>query len=179
MEVCYGSDDCYRPFGRPLPHHDDAPFAEERNRYLRHCAERGATPASLKIKRNEQWTRVIGRFLRWCIQTNRQLRDLQAVDIDAYFVSQTTRRWSRVSVANTASALRVFLRYAGKRGMLADSLAGSICRPRLYRQESLPYAPNWSDVHPKAVCPARACSRRPQVCPAATYAGSCLGPDLG
>lgn len=213
---------------------NDAPFAEERNRYLRHCAERDATPASLRIKRNEllwiatrlgpdcssegidiealrriaierqqahgaltaarrvvdigrpwlrflgwwrepsagfeyqsqldeyvrwmrdergftpstleQWTRVIGRFLRWCNPTDRQLRDLQAADIDAYFVTQAAGRWSRVSVANTASALRVFLRYAGKRGMCADSLAGSICRPRLYHQESLPYAPNWSDV---------------------------------
>ncbi|MFQ6186640.1 tyrosine-type recombinase/integrase [Sinorhizobium meliloti] len=214
-------------------HGDDAPFADERNRYLRHCAEGGATQASLKIKRNEllwiaarlgrdasvgidiealrriaidreqahgavtaarrvvdigrpwlrflgwwrepsarfeyqsqldeyvrwmreergftpstleQWTRVIGRFLRWCDQTNRQLGDLQAADIDAYFVTQATGRWSRVSVAATASGLRVFLRYAGKRGMCADRLAGSICRPRLYRQESLPYAPNWSDV---------------------------------
>ena len=34
-------------------HLDDAPFADERDRYLRHCAEHGATPASLKIKRNE------------------------------------------------------------------------------------------------------------------------------
>lgn len=215
-------------------HNDDAPFAKERNRYLRHCAERGATPFSLRTKRSEllwiatrlgpdaasegidiealrriaierqqahgavtaarrvvdigrpwlrflgwwrepsagfeyqnqldeyvrwmrdergftpstleQWTRVIGRFLRWCDRTNRQLGDLQAGDIDAYFVTQATGRWSRVSVANTASALRGFLRYAGKRGMCADSLAGSICRPRLYRQESLPYAPDWSDV---------------------------------
>lgn len=103
--------------------------------------ERGFTPSTL-----EQWTRVIGRFLRWCDQTNRQLGDLQAADIDAYFVTQATGRSSRVSVAATASGLRVILRYAGKRGRCADRLAGSICRPRLYRQESLPYAPNWSDV---------------------------------
>jgi integrase/recombinase XerD len=32
---------------------DDAPFADERYRYLRYCAEGGATAASLKIKRNE------------------------------------------------------------------------------------------------------------------------------
>jgi integrase/recombinase XerD len=212
----------------------DMPFAYERNRYLRYCAERGATPGSLKIKHNEllwialrlgpnvpsegidievlrgiaierqqahgavtaaqrvvdigrpwlrflgwwrepssgfeyqnqleeyviwmrdergftpstleQWTRVVGRFLRWCDETHRQLGDLQAVDIDAYFVSQATGRWSRVSVATTASALRVFLRYAGKRELCANNLAGSIDRPRLYREESLPYAPNWSDV---------------------------------
>jgi hypothetical protein len=32
---------------------NDVPFADERERYLRYCAEQGATPASLKIKRNE------------------------------------------------------------------------------------------------------------------------------
>ena len=30
-----------------------APFTDERNRYLRHCALHGARPAVLKIKRNE------------------------------------------------------------------------------------------------------------------------------
>jgi integrase/recombinase XerD len=211
----------------------DAPFAAERDRYLRHCAEHGATPGSLKIKRNEllwiairldpdthegigievlhrianerkrlhgavtaarrvvdigrpwlrylgwwreptvvfqyqnqldqyvtwmrdergftpstleQWSRTIGRFLRWCEQTNRQLGDLDAEDVDDYFVTQGMGRWSRVSVANTASAVRGFLRYAAMQGMCADRLAASICRPRLYQQESLPYAPDWSDV---------------------------------
>jgi len=32
---------------------DDAPFGDERNRYLRHCAEHGAAPAVVKVKRNE------------------------------------------------------------------------------------------------------------------------------
>jgi integrase/recombinase XerD len=102
--------------------------------------ERAFTPSTV-----EQWSRMIGRFLGWCEQTNRQLSDLRAEDIDAYFVSQATGRWARVSVANTASALRGFLR-AAKRGMCADHVAASICRPRLYQQESLPYAPDWSDV---------------------------------
>src|SRR5271166_2864424 len=39
--------------GWPADHGDDAPFVDERNRYLRHCAEHGAAPAVLKIKRNE------------------------------------------------------------------------------------------------------------------------------
>ena len=214
-------------------HQDDAPFAGERDRYLRHCAEHGATPASLIIKRNEllwiaprlapdahkgvgievlqrignerqnlhgavtaarrvvdigrpwlrflgwwrepavvlqyqsqldryvtwmrdergftpatveQWSRMIGRFLCWCEQTNRQLGDLHIEDVDDYFVTQATGRWSRVSVANTAAALRGFLRYTAMQGMCADRLAASICSPRLYQQESLPYAPDWSDV---------------------------------
>ena len=39
----------------------EAPFLPERERYLRHCADSGATPGSLTIKRNELiW---IARFL--------------------------------------------------------------------------------------------------------------------
>lgn len=33
--------------------HNEAPFAIERDRYLRHCEDSGATPNSLKVKRNE------------------------------------------------------------------------------------------------------------------------------
>lgn len=211
----------------------DVPFADERNRYLRHCAAHGASPASLKIKRNEilwiarhldpdadlgvgmpellpiaqarqtlhgaatavrrvidigrpwlrflgwwresavplsyqreldryvawmrdergftastveQWGRTTTRFLRWCEQENRQLVNLRAKDIDNYIATQGTGRWARVSTANTASALRGFLRYAAKEAWCPDRLAASISRPRLYQQESLPYAPDWSDV---------------------------------
>jgi integrase/recombinase XerD len=41
------------------------------------------------------------------------------------------------------SALRAFLRYAGKEGWCTDRLAESISRPRLYQHESLPYAPDF------------------------------------
>ena len=212
---------------------DDAPFADERRRYIRHCAEGGATAASLKIKRDEllwiaahlgpnasegidiealqriaterqqlhgavtaarrvvdigrPWLRFLGwwrepailfsyqshldryiawmrddrgftpstveqlgrtirRFLRWCEQVNRQLGDLRAEDIDDYIATQGTGRWARVSTANIASTLRGFLRYAAKEAWCSDRLASSISRPRLYQQESLPYAPDWSDV---------------------------------
>jgi integrase/recombinase XerD len=33
--------------------HHDAPFADERERYLQHCAEQGATRATLRVKSNE------------------------------------------------------------------------------------------------------------------------------
>jgi site-specific recombinase XerD len=220
--------------GQPADHRrDDAPFGDERDRYLRHCAEHGAAPAAVKTKRIEllwiasrldpdarqgvgmevlwrialerqklhgavtaarrvvdigrpwlrflgwwreqtavfqyqdlfdryiawmrdergftpstveQWGRKTGRFLHWCEQTNRQLADLKFSDIDDYFAAQGTGRWSRISVANTASALRGFLRYAATQGMCPDRLSSAICRPRLYQQESLPYAPDWSDV---------------------------------
>lgn len=103
--------------------------------------ERGLTPSTV-----EQWGSMTGRFLLWCEQANRQLKDLRAEDIDNYIATQGAGRWGRVSIAHVASALRAFLRYAAKEAWCSDRLARSISRPRLYRQESLPYAPDWSDV---------------------------------
>jgi len=214
-------------------HFHDAPFADERARYLHHCAAHGARPGALRIKRNEllwlarhlgpnanqgvgmtelmpiarerqnchgattaarrvidigrPWLRFLGwwrepvvlfsyqsqldrylawmrdergftpstveqrgrttrRFLRWCEQAKKLLGDLRPEDCDNYFVTQGAGRWARVSMANMASALCAFLRYAAQEGWCSARLAELICRPRLYQQESLPYAPDWSDV---------------------------------
>jgi site-specific recombinase XerD len=103
-------------------------------------------PVSFMPSTVEQWGRTTTRFLRWCTQTGRQLRELTAGDIDNYVATQGKGRWKRVSIANTVSALRAFLRYAAKEGWCSNRLAESIARPRLYQQESLPYAPAWSVV---------------------------------
>lgn len=211
----------------------DPPFADERDRYLSHCAAHGARPAVLRVKRNEllwvarrlrpgaergvgmtelmpialerqnlhgaataarrvidigrpwlrflgwwrepalpflyrdqldryvawmrdergftpstveQWSRTTRRFLRWCGEAGRPLGDLTAGDIDNYVATQGKGRWKRVSTANMVSALRAFLRYATKEGWCSNRLAELISRPRLYQQESLPYAPDWSAV---------------------------------
>ncbi|WP_286295122.1 tyrosine-type recombinase/integrase [Aminobacter sp. SS-2016] len=103
--------------------------------------ERGLTSSTV-----EQWGRIAGRFLLWCEQSDHQLKDLKAEDIDNYIATQGAGRWGRVSIAHTVSALRGFLRYAAKEAWCSDRLATSMSRPRLYQQESLPYAPDWSDV---------------------------------
>lgn len=103
--------------------------------------ERGFTPSTV-----EQWGRTTARFLRWCAAAGRQLGELTAGDVDNYVASQGGGRWKRVSTANIVSALRAFLRYAAKEGWCSNRLAESIVRPRLYQQESLPYAPDWSVV---------------------------------
>jgi integrase/recombinase XerD len=103
--------------------------------------ERGFTPSTV-----EQWGRTTRRFLRWCGEAGRALRELTAGDIDNYIASQGKGRWTRISMANTVSALRAFLRHAAKEGWCSNRLAVSIFRPRLYQHESLPYAPDWSAV---------------------------------
>lgn len=214
--------------------HRDAPFADERERYLRHCAEQGATLATLRMKAKEllwlarhlgpgaaagvdmedlqgiarqrqslchgttaaqrliditrPWLKFLGWwrapvvelgfqrqlnqyvawmrderglsrqtverwhahakvFLQWCEKTNQQLATLRASDIDCYFVDEgARRRWSRVSISNAATALRAFLRYAAMLGMCDARLAMTVRRPRVYRHESVPRGPEWSDV---------------------------------
>jgi site-specific recombinase XerD len=93
----------------------------------------------------EMWRHQIGRFLQWCATANRHLGDLQPSDIDRYFV-EGAQRWSRVTVSGIASALRVFLRHAAAQGRCDAHLADTIQAPRVYQQESLPFAPDWSDV---------------------------------
>ena len=213
--------------------HGDAPFADERERYLQHCAEQGSTRATLRVKANEllwlaqhlesnasdgvniealqdivrerqsvcqgattarrlvdiarPWLRFLGWwrapvvkfrfqneldryvawmrderglsrltverwqahariFLLWCEQTDRRLATLQPGDVDRYFIDEGARRWSRVSVSNTAAALRAFLRYVAMLGGCDARLADTIRGPRIYRQESVPRGPGWSDV---------------------------------
>jgi integrase/recombinase XerD len=216
-----------------LTRHRIGPFAEERERYLQHCAEGGATPAALRVKANEllwlsqhlrrdaaqgtdiralqeiarertskckgvsterrlvdigrPWLRFLGwwraptaelrfqdyleryvtwmreergfssstvlqwrsnarDFLQWYERTDRPFCALEPSDVDLYFVTEGARRWSRVSTANIAAALRVFLRYMANCGECNPRVPEAIRGPRLYAQESLPSGPRWSDV---------------------------------
>ncbi len=216
-----------------LRRHQDAPFAAERDRYLQHCFESGATYGSLRIKSNEllwaahllgadashgidmeklqtivvrrtavqnsrtterrfiditrPWLRFLGwwkepivvfeyqsvldqycrwmhdergfsdstivswrdrvrNFLKWCSTTGRKLRLLQSSDIDNYFIDESAHHWNRVTVATMAGVLRIFLRYGASQGWCDPRLAQAIRGPRIYKQESLPFAPDWAVV---------------------------------
>jgi integrase/recombinase XerD len=213
--------------------HGDAPFADERKRYLQHCAEQGAPRATLRMKAKEllwlaqhleadasegvdmevlqdivrerqsvcqgattarrlvdiarPWLRFLGWwrapvvefrfqneldryaawmrderglsrltverwqahariFLQWREKTDQGLATLQPGDIDRYFVEEGARRWSRVSISNTAAALRAFLRHAAMLGLCDARLVETVRGPRVYRQESVPRGPGWPDV---------------------------------
>ena len=103
--------------------------------------ERGLTPCTIS-----QWRSRAATFLHWCASTGRDLEGLRPEDIDTYFVSFGAQRWSRISAGHMATLLRVFLRQAAMNGACSDTLADSICSPRRYTLESLPYALSWDDV---------------------------------
>jgi site-specific recombinase XerD len=118
------------------------PFQNQLDRYVAWMHdERGFSASTV-----EQWQRQIRAFLKWCWETNRQLSELQASDVDHYLAIGGAHRWSRISVSNIAGALRVFLRYSATAGACDPRLPTSIRGPRIYHLESLPFAPAWSDV---------------------------------
>lgn len=117
-------------------------FQDQLDRYVTWMRdERGFSPLTV-----ERWQAHVRMFLQWCEHTDRQLCTLQPSDVDHYFVSEGAGRWSRISVSHVASALRVFLRYMATHQACDPRLAEGIRGPRVYEQESLPYAPAWSDV---------------------------------
>lgn len=120
----------------------EIPFREQLDRYVVWMRdERGFSASTV-----HQWERRTAMFLRWCGETQRQLALLAPSDIDEYFVTVGAQRWSRVSASHMACSLRVFLRYAATLGACDRRLAQTIRGPRVYEQESLPWAPSWPDV---------------------------------
>jgi site-specific recombinase XerD len=55
-------------------------------------------------------------------------------------------KFTRATVQTYASSLRAFFRFAETRGWCNAGVAASIMAPRVFRQESLPSGPSWSDV---------------------------------
>jgi integrase/recombinase XerD len=118
------------------------PSFEQLERFIAWMREERGLSASTVA----QWSSRVTTFLRWCGQTGRDLATLCPEDIDAYFVTHGAPRWSRVSAGHMASMLRVFLRHAASLGACSSRLAETIRGPRIYEQESLPYALSWPDV---------------------------------
>jgi hypothetical protein len=91
---------------------DDAPFGDERYRYLRHCAEHGAAPAVVKVKRNQLlWiagrlgpdARPWLRFLGWWREPTAVFQYQDQLD-----------QWMRDERGFTASTVDLWGRKAGR-----------------------------------------------------------------
>jgi integrase/recombinase XerD len=117
-------------------------FQNELDRYVAWMRdERGLSRLTV-----DRW-RVHARiFLQWSEKTDQGLATLQPGDVDRYFVEEGARRWSRISISNTAGALRAFLRHAAMLGSCDARLVETVRGPRVYRQESMPRGPGWHDV---------------------------------
>lgn len=104
--------------------------------------ERGLSQRTIK---NRCWH--IEQFLRWYNPgKSRALSSVEVLDIDKFLQVYGSERWSRVSIATSAKALRAFFIYAGMRNWCNPRIGDSIQGPRLFAQEQLPLGTSWQDV---------------------------------
>ena len=64
----------------------------------------------------------------------------------AAFINERAKTLCKTGMLDSACALRVFLRYLHREGIVATDLACSVPRGRVYRQASIPRAIGWADV---------------------------------
>ncbi len=84
-------------------------------------------------------------FEAYLAQADMALAELTPAGIAA-FVSERAKTLCKTGMLDSACALRVFLRYLHREGIVATDLACSVPRGRIYRQASLPRAIGWEDV---------------------------------
>ena len=119
-----------------------APFSNLIDDFAACCSgDRGLSPVTV---RNYRWH--IGHFLSWWNERNRPFNDVSIRDIDEYISMKEARRWTRVSIASCAKALKTFFLHAERRAWCSSGIAASIQSPRIFKQEGLPGGPVWSDV---------------------------------
>lgn len=123
---------------RPIRTEASQPWLD---RFVDHLQDAGKAPTT---RTNYGWQ--VRHFLHWWKGQGRPLRQLRLGDLDRYFKHLSRRGWGRVSLATTAKALRQFLRFVEQRRGCSRGLAAAIESPRLYRHESLPAGPAWSEV---------------------------------
>jgi site-specific recombinase XerD len=87
----------------------------------------------------------VGEFLNWIGRQGKPLEEITLEDISGYFQSLTQRKLKRTSIALHVAKLRNFFRYAESKHWCRAGL-GALDAPRIYRLESLPRGPAWSDV---------------------------------
>jgi integrase/recombinase XerD len=102
--------------------------------------ERCLSPSTL-----HHYEKCIGSFLNWIYQQGKPLHEITLEDISRYFQSLAERRLKRTSIALHVAKLRNFFRYAESKHWCRTGLA-ALDAPRIYRLESLPRGPAWSDV---------------------------------
>jgi integrase/recombinase XerD len=102
--------------------------------------ERCLSPSTL-----HHYEKCVGAFWNWIDQQGKLLEAISLEDISRYFQSLTERRLKRTSIALHVAKLRNFFRYAESKHWCRTGLA-ALDAPRIYRLESLPRGPAWSDV---------------------------------
>ena len=140
-QFVYHATGLLRLLGRLHESRPEAAYAARLGAFLhfqRH--ERCLSPSTLY-----HYEMCVGEFLNWIDRQGKPLEEVSLEDISGYFQPLAQRKLKRTSIALHVAKLRNFFRYAESKHWCRAGLA-AIDAPRIYRLESLPRGPAWSDV---------------------------------
>jgi integrase/recombinase XerD len=134
--LCVALPDYARPSNKPaLPFSVSAPGF-----FVFLVNERGLRPTTL-----QSYIYTLRPFEAYLARADIALAELTPACITD-FLSERGKTLHKSGMLNSAGALRVFLRYLHREGIVATDLVRSVPRGRVYRQASIPRAIRWDDV---------------------------------
>lgn len=140
-EFVFHATNWMRLLGRLREPEVKRPFAAETDAFLQFAVgERGLSPSTIRHYRV-----CVSEFLCWVEGQNKALLEVTLEDLSSYLQVLAQRGLKRTSIALHVAKLRNFLRFAESRHWCRSGLS-VLDAPRIYRLESLPRGPAWSDV---------------------------------
>ena len=118
------------------------PFKPELDSFLNELREqRGYSPETISTRMS-----ALNLFFEWLGKLGISLKELSPQILASYFVQNKARGWKKATIKAYGNSIRVFLRYAARRGWCAPGLAETIHSPRIYSMAGLPEGPNWDQI---------------------------------
>lgn len=131
----------FEPTGRP---HHAQPFADVAPGFFDYLVEeRGLRPASVlgyrhHLDRFEAYLRRIGVA---------SIGELSPTILSAFVIERAGAGLAKSTVRDGVGAVRVFLRYAHREGILPSDLSATVEWPQVYRLSNIPRSISWDDVN--------------------------------
>ena len=128
--------------GTGRPHHR-FPFADTLPGFFEYLAcERGLRPASVAsyqhhLDRLEAWMTRVGVA---------GVHELSAALLSAFAAERSAAGLAKTTIREGCSVLRVFLRYAGREGLVRGDLWKTVEWPQVYRLSDIPRSISWDEV---------------------------------
>ena len=128
--------------GRGRPHRR-APFGEVAPGFFEYLAtERGLRPVSILAYRVS-----LDRFEDYLVRVGvTELSVVSPTLLAAFVAERRATGLAKTTVRQTCGALRVFLRYAHREGVLARDLSDTVQWPQVYRLSDVPRSISWAEV---------------------------------
>ncbi len=124
-----------------LPPRPKDPWASKLNAYAEFMRYRGLTPLTIEGK----YIKAI-QFLRWFSRKRRSFHSLRLNDVDQYMSLERANGLAPGTLVRTASALRSFFTYAGRRRWCSRHLGLGVDRPWVPRPRFLRQELDWREI---------------------------------